>query len=165
MYDRILSRYPDVLQRAENGYLVEAIQYDRGMALALLGRAEEALPLLEEALAYPLSDNRRGWLCYNLGYCFNIMKQPGKAKVAFERARTLSTEPVCALGARYNLGALYAKEGALGKALQELEWCEEHFVEGDVPKDWVYGWLAKVLRAAGRDAEADRYQKLANPPT
>ena len=163
IYNRILSNYPKILEEVQNRYLYEAVQMGRGTVLAILGRAKEALPLLGEALTYNVTDDRRGWVFYNLGFCFQILKQDQKAKSAFEQARRLSLDANCILGSRYSLGVLYAKEGAWGKALQELEWCEQHFIEGDVPRDYVYGYLVKVLRAVGRPAEADKYLELMSP--
>jgi tetratricopeptide (TPR) repeat protein len=159
-YDRILSTYPQVMADLRNRYLYEAVQLGRGTVLATLGRAKEALPLLEEALTYNVSEDRKGWVFYNLAFCFQIMKQDRKAKRAFEQARNLSSDPNCILGSRYSLGVLYAKERAWGKALLELEWCEQHFIEGDTPRDYVYGCLVKVLRAVGRPAEAEKYRNL-----
>jgi tetratricopeptide (TPR) repeat protein len=160
MYDRVLSAFPRILDVSENREIYESAEIGRGIALATLGRAEEALPVLEEALSYAISDEKRGDVFYNLGYCFQIMNQPEKAKSAFEQALRLCTDPIGVLGSRYNLGTIYAKEGALGKALQEFEWCEAHLTDGDLPRDYVYGWLVKVLRAVGRPTEAERYQKL-----
>jgi tetratricopeptide (TPR) repeat protein len=160
MYNEVLSAFPRVLKVSENRELYEFAQTERGIVLATLGRAEEALPLLEDALTFGISDEKKGDIFYNLGYCFQIMNQPEKAKSAFEQTLRLCTDPIGILGSRYNLATIFAKEGAFGKALQELEWCEAHLADGDLPRDHVYGWLVKVLGAAGRTAEAERYQKL-----
>lgn len=160
MYNEVLSAFPRILKVSEHRDLYELAQTQRGIVLATLGRAEEALPLLEEALTYTISDEKRGDIFYNLGYCFQIMNQPEKAKGAFEQALRLCTDPIGVLGSRYNLATIYAKEGALGKALQEFEWCEAHLADGDLPPNYVYGWLFKVLQAAGRDSEAEKYRKL-----
>ena len=162
IYDRILSEYPKVLEDVQNRYLYESIQADRGIMLAILGRAEQALPVLEEALTFDLSDEKKGSIFYNLGFCFQIMKQDQKAKSSFEHVCQLSADPRCILGSRYSLGVLYGKEGAWGKALLELEWCEKHFIDGVIPRDYVYGCLVKVLRAVGRPAEAENYRKYIN---
>jgi tetratricopeptide (TPR) repeat protein len=150
IYDGILSSYSEVLRHPRNRCFYEAFQTERGLALAADGRAKDALPLLEEALTYEVTEDRKGVILYNLGLCFQITKQDQKATSAFEQARKLCTDSKSLLGARYSLGVRYAKEGALGKALKELEWCEQNFVEGDVPKEYVYGWLVKVLCAAGK---------------
>lgn len=160
IYDRILSCYLHVLEDVQNRYLYESVQIDRGTVLTMLGRAQEALPLLEKALTYNISDDRKASVLYELGLCFQGIKQDQKAKSAFEHARQLSQDPQRILGSRYSLGVLYGKEGAWGKALLELEWCEQHFVEGVIPRDYVYGCLVKVLRAVGRPAEAEKYRKL-----
>ena len=160
IYNRILSTYPEVLEDIQNRHLYEAIQIERGIALAVLGRATEALPLLEEGLTYDISEERRGAIFYNLGFCFQILKQDQKAKSAFEHTRQLSHDLQLTLGSRYSLGVLHGKEGAWGKALLELEWCEQHFIQGVIPRDYIYGCLVKVLRAVGRPAEAEKYRKL-----
>jgi tetratricopeptide (TPR) repeat protein len=160
IYNRILPTYPAVLADVQNRHLYEAVQLDRGTTLAIVGRADEALPLLEEALTYDITDESKGWVFYNLGFCFQIKKQDQKAKSAFEHACRLNSDPNRILGSCYSLGVLYGKEGAWGKALQELEWCEQHFIEGDTPRDYVYGCLVKALRAVGRPAEAEKYRKL-----
>jgi len=162
IYDRIFSRFPRRLRISENRELYEAAVTQRGIILATVGRAQEALPLLEEALAFTISDEKRSDIFYNLGYCFQIMNQPEKAKSAFEQTLRLCTDPVGILGSRYNLGTIYANEGAFDKALHELEWCEAHLGDGDLRPDYVYGWLFKVLRAAGRHAEAERYRERIN---
>jgi tetratricopeptide (TPR) repeat protein len=159
-FDLALTAYPSIHKDHENRFLIEAIQVDRGATLAILGRADVALPLLEAAINYEIADERKAWVFYNLGFCYQIMKQDQKAKSAFEHALKLSSDRNRILGSRYSLGVLYAKDGAWGKALLEFEWCEQHFVEGDIPRNYIYGCLVKVLRAIGRPAEADRYQKL-----
>jgi tetratricopeptide (TPR) repeat protein len=163
LYNEVLSAFPRVLKVPEHRELYEMAQAQRGTVLATLGRAEEALPLLEEALTYSIGDEMKGGVYCDLGYCFRIMNQPEKAKSAFEQALRLCTDPTVVLGSRYNLATIYAKEGAFGKALQELEWCEAHLADGDLPRDYVYGSLVKVLRAAGRPAEAEEYLKLISP--
>ena len=128
--------------------------------LSLLGRAQEAIPILEEALSYEIADERKGRVFYDLGFCYQGTMEDQKAELAFERACKLSKNPRVVVGARYSLGALYVKKRQLGKALHELEWCDEHFVDCDVPRGHVWGYLVKVLRAIGRPGEAERYQKL-----
>jgi tetratricopeptide (TPR) repeat protein len=161
-HERIFRKYPHIVRDPQNRYLYEALQADRGTVLCILGRAQEAIPILEEALTYEISDEKKGRAFYDLGFCYQGTKQDEKAEVAFEQARRLCKDPRVLVGARYSLGALYGKKGQWGKALQELEWCEEHFVNCDVPRDYVYGWLFKVLRAIGRPDEAERYRKLIN---
>ncbi len=47
------------------------------------------------------------------------------------------------------------------KALQEFEWCVPHADEANIPKQNLYGWLAKVSDDLGLKADAERYDKLA----
>ena len=159
IYRRMLDEYPRFLADPEYRYLKIEVDLNIGVALAFLGRADEAIPRLNEALTYGIPDGRKAWVYYKLGVCFQIKKQEQRAIEAFQKAIQLSSDLDTLVGARYSLGVLYGKEGAWGKALQELEWCEQHFVPCDIPLEWVCACLAKILRAVGRITEAEKYQK------
>jgi tetratricopeptide (TPR) repeat protein len=164
IYDRLLSQHPKVATDPELRDLYESVQAERGIILATLNRTEDALPLLAGALVYRVSDSKKGLILYHLGQCFLSLNQTKDAKTAFEEVGRVCQDHYCVLGSRYNLGIIYAQEGALGKALQELEWCEANLGGDDALRDYIYVWLAKVLTTAGRTAEAARYRKLIKSP-
>jgi tetratricopeptide (TPR) repeat protein len=163
-YDRLLSQHPKVATEAEFRDLYESVQAERGIILATLGRTDEALSLLAGALAYKVGDSKKGLILYHLGQCFLTLNNPGDAKTAFAEVAKVCDDRYCILGSRYNLGTIYAQEGAWGKALQELEWCEANLGDDDALRDYIYVWLAKVLATVGRLDEAESYRKLIKSP-
>src|SRR5208282_2122734 len=98
------------------------------------------------------------------GQCFLALKDREQAKTAFEEVAKVCRDRYCVLGSRFNLGVIYAREGAWEKAIQEFRWCEEKGAAEDLPSGLLYAWLAKGLDAIGGTAEAARYRKMTDPP-
>ena len=165
IYDGILSQYPFVNEDAAHRGLYESVQVERGIILSTLGRREEALKVLAEALKFDLTEHERGTVIYNIGKCFLALKDQAQAKAAFEEVPMVCQDRDCVLPSRFNLGMIYANEGRLGSALQEFKWCEANGGADELPPGVLYSCLAEVLGAAGVTAEAERYRKLADPQT
>jgi tetratricopeptide (TPR) repeat protein len=164
IYDRVLAKYPFVATDPKYRGLYETVQAQRGILLSTLRRAEEALPILAEALKFDLSEQEHGMVIYNLGQCFLTLNDREQAKTAFEEVAKVCQDRYCVLGSRFNLGVIHAQEGAWAKAIQELHWCEEKEGAQDLPPGVLYGWLAKAHGAIGETAEAERYRKMMYPP-
>ncbi len=165
IFDGVLSQYPFVKEDAAHRGLYESVQVERGIILSTLGRHEDALKVLTEALKFELSEHERGMVIYNIGKCFLALKDQEQAKAAFEEVPMVCKDRECVLPARFNLGMIYANEGRLGSALREFKWCEANGGAEVLPAGVLYSCIADVLEAAGVTAEGERYRKMVDPQT
>ncbi len=163
VFDRLLAQNPFVKQDSEYRGLYESVQAQRGILLSSLGRHEEALPVLVEALKFELSEHERGTVVYNIGKCFLALGDRDQARTAFEEVPMVCEDRDCVLPARFNLGMIYAQEGKFGSAVQEFKWCEANGGADEFTPQVLYSWLANVLDAAGVPTEADRYRAMIPP--
>ena len=159
-FDSLLSQYPFVREEAQFRGLFESVQVQRGILLSSLGRHEEALPVLAEALKFDLSEHERGTVIFNIGKCFLALGDRDQARTAFEEVPMVCQDRDCVLPARFNLGMIYAQEEKFGSAVREFKWCEANGGADEFTPRVLYSWLANVLDAAGVPTEADRYRAL-----
>lgn len=159
--DHMLEEHRQTLSRPEHRDLYEEVQVRRGTLLVALGRFKEARSVLEESLAFEIEPGKRGDVMYNLGVSLMRIGELERAGDVFLRLLENGARRDYVASAHYNLGVIYSKEGAPARALQEFEWCIPHADEANIPKQNLYGWLAKVSDDLGLKADADRYDKLA----
>lgn len=160
--DQVRREQKQVLLEPTHRELHGRIEATRSILLTELSRFREARQCLEESLRLDLSAGDKADVLYNLGVCSIKAGEPERAERLFLQALNTGLSPVYTPLAHYNLGVAYSRQGAPAKALREFEWCLDHTDGPNIPKQNLYGWLAKVSDDLGMKAEADRYERLAN---
>ena len=160
--NKMLKDYSELLSTPDFRDLYEMIQQRRAILLAEFDRPREARLLLEEALSFQLDAEDKSKLLYYLGVALYNLGDKLGAKTRFLEAPQGRPDDYASISSRFYLGVIYLEEGAYGKALQEFEWVEPRVGLTGIPKDRIYGWLAKAYRITGNTSEAERYEKLAS---
>ena len=162
-FDSILNRFSVLLRSPEFRYLYEDIQQRRGAVLAKLGRYEEAISVLKEALSFELELPARSDLLANLGFCYSQLKRYGEAKDYFSRALELGVTKNWESQVHASLGIAYAHLGLLREAKRELQICEQRAEEYQLQMGPIYGWLRNVCERLGERGESEKYERLVRP--
>jgi tetratricopeptide (TPR) repeat protein len=155
--DELKRRYSSLLDHTDHQDLREEVERYRGVSLYELGRAGDALPLLEAAakLEYekPKTLYYLGRCCYDLGHL-------ARAKDALREALQLDLRPVYQPSAHYVLGLAHHWTGQSAWAIPEFEWCLQHD-KNDLVKKWkVLTALVNVYKALGQEKQAERYSLM-----
>jgi len=159
--DRIVAKYGNLLARNDKRHLYERIQINRGSHLVYLGRFSDARPLLEEALSFDEAIKGARFY-YDLGLMyFNLNKFP-QSKGHFETALKMGLRDGWGGQAHYYLGVIYAREGALARAKNELELSLQEAGTSKLSKQDIYARLAAVCTALGLHEQAQTYRQLMN---
>lgn len=164
-FDEMLTKYRQDLKHPDSRYLYEEIQRRRGMALALLERCSEALPLLRESEPSDLSDEDRSSLYCYIGHCHHRLSEDDLALPYFLKARSLGLSKYWRPHFHYDLGYVYYRLGNYQDARREFLSCEDQIKSGlpAPPAGQVYRMLSNTAKALGHRAEADLYSAMANP--
>jgi len=121
--------------------------FNQGRALRLLGRTEDALPLLHEALGYS-PDSALYWA--ELGRLYLALKEPGTSAAMFGQAAALDPvdpyAPADRAEAWFTLGRADACVADLDAALPRLKGLQD--------EAWFYNLRGRCLAALGRQTEA-----------
>jgi tetratricopeptide (TPR) repeat protein len=157
LLNQILGDYSALLNLDENRDLYEEVQKDRGLLIAELDRLSEARPILEEALSF---ETELREVHYHLGVCYFESGDLKRAKEQFMVALRASVPNHLAGRAHYHLGMIHYREGGYARAKQEFEAAEPLAKESNVPRKYIYGWLARTCHALGLQTDAERYRKL-----
>jgi tetratricopeptide (TPR) repeat protein len=157
--DKMLKEYSDLLSTPDFRDLYEMVHQRRAILLAEFGRQREARPLLEEALSFQLDADDKAQLLYYLGVALYTLGDKLGAKARFLEAQQDRPDDYASVSSRFYLGVIYSEEGAYGKALHEFEWVEPRVSLTGIPKDRIYGWLARTYRMTGNTSAAERYEK------
>jgi tetratricopeptide (TPR) repeat protein len=88
----MLIEHKALFSTSEGRDLYELVQVERAFSLIHLERKEEALPLLEEAIAFQLESEVRSSVHCHLGRCYHELSRYVTAKEQFERANALGVE-------------------------------------------------------------------------
>jgi tetratricopeptide (TPR) repeat protein len=158
--NKMLKDYSELLSTPDFRDLYEKVHQRRAILLAEFDRQREARPLLEEALSFQLDADDKALLLYYLGVALYKLGDKLGAKTRFLEAQQGRPDDYGSISSRFYLGVIYSEEGAYGKALQEFEWVEPRVSLTGIPKDRIYGWLAKTYRQTGNPSKAERYEKL-----
>jgi tetratricopeptide (TPR) repeat protein len=162
-FDLMLSRFSAHFTALEFRYLYEDIQQRRGAVLAKLGRYDQSISILEEALSFDLEPQTKSDVLSNLGLCYSQLKRYGDAKDSFLRALELGVTKEWEGQVHVSLGIAYAHLGLLREAKRELQICEQRAAEYQLQMGPIYGWLRNVCQRLGEKAEAEQYARLSRP--
>jgi len=159
LLNKMLQEYSELLSTPDFRDLYEMVHQRRAILLAEFGRQREARPLLEEALSFQLDADDKAQLLYYLGVALYTLGDKLGAKARFLEAQQDRPDDYASVSSRFYLGVIYSEEGAYGKALHEFEWVEPRVSLTGIPKDRIYGWLARTYRMTGNTSAAERYEK------
>jgi tetratricopeptide (TPR) repeat protein len=162
-FDSMLNRFSESLSTVEFRYLYEDIQQRRGAVLAKLGRYDESISVLREALSFELESPAKSDVLANLGFRYSQLKRYDDAMDSFLRALEVGVTKAWEGQVHVSLGIAYAHLGLLHEAKRELQACEQRATEYQIPKPHIYGWLRHVCQGLGERYEAERYAQLARP--
>ncbi|MGO9589624.1 MAG: tetratricopeptide repeat protein [Candidatus Acidiferrales bacterium] len=157
--DRIAKKYSDFWEQRGARDLYEEIQANRGRLLAGEGRPKEALPLLEETLAF--ERGKPGQFYYNLGYCYFEAKEWDRCERWLKEALRRDLHPAIASATHYYLGRLEYVKGAYARAIKEFELAVTYALQAERPPGVIYAEMAKAYGHLGMAEERSRYDDLA----
>ena len=160
LLNKMLKEYSELLSTPDFRDLYEKVHQRRAILLAEFDRHREACPLLEEALSFQLDAEDKALLLYYLGVALYKLGDKLGARTRFLEALQDRPDDYGSISSRFYLGVIYSEEGAYGKALEEFERVEPHVSLTGIPKDRIYGWLARTYRLSGNPSEAERCEKL-----
>jgi tetratricopeptide (TPR) repeat protein len=159
-FDHLLRNNASTLTDPEELDLYQAVQIKRGILLAECERPKEARVILEKALSFDIEPAEKAAIYYHLGVCHFDLGEMQPAKERLVRALELGLDDDRAGQAHYHLGIACYREGAYAKAKVEFE-SVLRMDASDVPKRYVFEWLARTSSALGLEDEARRYERLA----
>lgn len=157
--DRIAKKYSDFWAQPGARDLYEEIQANRGRLLVGEGRPKEALPLLEETLAF--ERDKPGQFYYNLGYCYFEAKEWDKCERWLKEALRRDLHPAIASATHYYLGRLEYVKGAYARAIKEFELAVTYAHQAKRRPGVIYAEMAKAYGHLGMSEERSRYNELA----
>jgi len=158
--ERLLKNYLDLLKTAEHKGLNEDVQINRGKLLVQVDQFGEARVVLEECLAFELSEEDHASVLFNLGLSYLKLGDVAKAKGRFLDSLTDAAREENIVGAHYYVGIINYREEAFAKALHEFEWCLARTEKGRLPERHLYKWLARCATQLGMTRDAERYLEL-----
>jgi tetratricopeptide (TPR) repeat protein len=161
----MLIEHTALLNTAEGRDLYEMVQVQRAFSLIHLEKKEEALPLLEEAIAFQLDSEVRSNVHCHLGRCYHELGRYIMAKEQFERANALGVEEEDWQAAfHYYYGYTLYELKEFQRAKREFILCLQSGPSGP-ELSLRYAMLAATSRKLGEHAEARVYEENAKPPS
>ncbi|MFZ0978205.1 MAG: tetratricopeptide repeat protein [Candidatus Acidiferrales bacterium] len=157
--DRVAKKYSASWEQPGARDLYEEIQANRGRLLVGEGRHEEALPLLEETLAF--ERDKPGQFYYNLGYCYFKAKEWDKSEQWLKEALRRDLHPAIASATHYYLGRLEYAKGSYARAIKEFELAVTYALQAKRPPEVIYAEMAKAYGHLGMPEERSRYNDMA----
>jgi len=164
LFEKILRLNRDDLQSTDSRHLFELIQQRRGFALTDLTRYAEALPILEEAAAFPntsVEDMQLVW--FYLGICQAALSENKLAKAAFLRAVAFGLRNATEAEAHYRLAVVYFMDKAYAQAKHHLEMAldlPDEALSSQLRK-FIYQQMSRTCHYLGESEEEKKYLKLA----
>jgi len=161
-----LAKHANALRDPDLRFIYENAQLRRGSSLVRLGRMEEAVPILEEALSFKLDSGTRALVLARLGRCYTGPSQWEKVRDCLEEALKVPLIAEWAAQSHYSLGIAYAYLRRLKESKHQFQICEEHaeeYAKYGLPLLRVYDWLSRICKALGEKTESERYARLARP--
>jgi tetratricopeptide (TPR) repeat protein len=156
-FDTLFSDHSAWLRLPGNERSLEFVNRKRGFALLALGRPQEALPLLQNAVTL---DDERDFVSYCLGKCCYKVGDFEHAEQSLRLATESDLHPDCAAEAHYYLGLTYYRRYKHAWAIKELEWCLHNDLSRRVPKAYILKALIIAAKDLGLKSEADRYFQM-----
>jgi len=142
-------------------FAYQDIQIRRGLAAVGIGRFQEAVPLLNESLSFPLKPEDMGSILFSLGRCYSEFCEYESAKEYFIRALSIGLTSAAEGEAHMRLGIAYAKLGFLKEAKHDFQLCEERANAYGLEPRKIYKWLSWVCNGLGETLESKKYADLA----
>ncbi len=162
-FGKILETNWEELRDPDNRHLYEDLQERRGFALTSLERYPEALPILNDALSFTSDKSDPQLVHFYLAVCYQATSQMVPAKESFLRAIQLGLSSDFEAGARYRLGILYFRSGALAQAKYHLEVAlqlPKEAIKPELRKN-IYQQMSQVCHYLREFKEEKKYSKLA----
>ena len=144
-------------------FAYQDLQIRRGLAAVGIGRFQEAIPLLNESLSFPLKPKHMGNVLFGLGQCYSELGEYESAREYLLRALSTRLTSEAEGGAHMRLGIAYAKRGFLKEAKQEFQLCEERVNAYGLEPRKIYRWLSWVCNGLGERLQSKKYADLARP--
>ena len=162
-FEKVLQTNWEELRDPDNRHLYEELQERRGFALTSLERYAEALPILNDALSFTSDKSDPQLVHFYLAVCYQATSQMVPAKESFLRAIQLGLSSGFEADARYRLGILYIRSGALAQAKYHLEVAlqlPEEAIKRELRKN-IYQQMSRVCHYLREFEEEKKYSKLA----
>jgi tetratricopeptide (TPR) repeat protein len=158
-----LSKYFNLLQRADYRFVYEDVQEYRAFELVQMKDFEKAIPVLLEVLSFGLEQGGRSAALANLGICYAKLNDHERARQHLLEAIKQGELGEWEGQAHYHLGLTYARLNLLAESKQELQLCVRHSRDYGLQLENIYGWLSRICAGLGEKEEAACYAGLARP--
>lgn len=164
LFENVLRVNHEELQTSNSRHLYELVQQRRGFGLTTLERYTEAVPVLEEAAAFPnasVEDVQSIW--FHLGICHVALSENKLAKEAYRRAIELGMRNATEADAHYRVALIYFMEQAFAQAKHHLEIAlhlPDRVLSAKLRKA-IYQQMSRTCHHLGDGEEEKKYQKLA----
>jgi tetratricopeptide (TPR) repeat protein len=159
-FNTTLSTHSQELKQADVRFMYEDIQQRRAFLSVTLSRFQDAVPILEEILAFDLDRSLRSTALASLGLCYLELKNYKAARDKFLDAIGLGLTAEWEGRAHFYLGIAYFYTDMVGEAKEEFKMCEHLAVTHQLPILDVYAWLSITCKRLGETSEAARYDTL-----
>lgn len=158
-----LTKHCDLLERSDYRFVYEKVQEYRAFELVRLGKFEDAVTILEEALSFDREEKDKQVLLANLGISHAKLNHHERARAYLQQAIHVGNLGDWEGQTHYHLALAYAHLNLLPESKRELRLCAERAREYSLPLSNVYGWLSRICRGLGERQEAEHYAQLARP--
>jgi tetratricopeptide (TPR) repeat protein len=155
-----LSTHFQELKQADLRFMYEDIQQRRAFLLVTLTRFQDAVPVLEEILAFDLDRDLRSTALASLGLCYLEMKNYKSARDKFIEAIGLGLGNEWKGRAHFYLGVAYSYTDQVDEAKQQFQIAEQLAVSHQLPILDIYAWLSSTCKRLGENSESARYATL-----
>lgn len=164
--NRMLATLPELKSDPQFRYLYEKAQYARGAVLAQVEKLAEALPILEEARFFNLTEGDKAILYFHLGACYLFLKEDYKSALElFLNANKIGLGPNWQAAWHYYSGRAYYRLKDYTSAKREFLKTEEYIKSGlpGPESSDLYKLLAYSCKGLRQTAEAEMYSRLSRP--
>jgi tetratricopeptide (TPR) repeat protein len=142
---RFLETYQAYLREPGNEDTYSEASERLGYLLFEAKRYADAIHPLNEALAFPGTDERKRQLCLYFGFCHFETGNVAAAEQKLVKSLPSSCEDPLWAKAQFHLGRVYFQKGAYTKAKEAFELCEFFGDEANAElKQGLSTWLARI---------------------
>jgi tetratricopeptide (TPR) repeat protein len=156
----VLHKFRDRLRLPDAQPLYWDIQQRRGIDLTIQESYQDAIPVLQECLQFPLKPQSKSILRFHLGLCYFNLTHFEKADIQFTQSLQDESPSEWEGQIHFFLGATLFKLGRARDAKKELALCEKMATSWCLPIERVYEALAGVCADLGEIEEAANYERL-----
>ncbi len=159
-FSAVLTAHSAQLRTGEFRFLYEDIQTRRAFLSVTQGKFRDAVPLLNESLAFEVSETVKSELFASLGLCYSEMDDFDSARSHLLEAIRLGLVGDWNWRAHYCLGLIDYHTDMFEDAKREFQQCEQFAATYAIPLLDLYGWLAVTCTNLGEISESARYSGL-----